>query len=77
MDFVTVFTTLNSAEADFVRSQLEAAGFDATIATEYATLELTPPVTAGGIRVQVPSEQSADARALLEQTIIAPDSAPS
>ena len=77
MDFVTVFTTLNSAEADLVRSQLEASGFEVTINTEYATLELTPPTTAGGIRVQVPASQSEDAKALLDQTVNAPGTASS
>ncbi len=69
MDFVTVFNSLNSAEADLVRAQLEAAGFEANIATEFATLEMAAPTTAGGIRVQVPSEQAEDAKALLDATI--------
>jgi len=69
MDFVTVFKSLNAAEADLVRAQLEAAGFEATVATEFATLEMAAPTTAGGIRVQVPSAQSEDAKALLDSTI--------
>ena len=72
MDFVTIFTTLHAAEADLVRSQLEAAGFEPTIATEFATLELAAPTTAGGIRVQVPANQAADAQALLDATINLP-----
>lgn len=77
MDFVTVFNSLNAAEADLVRTQLEAAGFDANIVTEFATLELAAPTTAGGIRVQVPSEQSVDAKALLDATINSSAATPS
>lgn len=76
MDFVTVFRSLNAAEADLVRTQLEAAGFEANIATEFATLELAPPTTAGGIRVQVPTGQAKDAQALLDATINVPGTTP-
>jgi hypothetical protein len=69
MELVTVFSTLHSAEADFIHSQLEAAGFEATIGEEFSNLGLTPPTTAGGIRVMVPEGQAADARALLEKTV--------
>ncbi len=75
MDFTTVYTSLNAAEADLARTQLEAAGFDADIATEFASLEMAAPTTAGGIRVMVPTEQAADAKALLDATINAPASA--
>ncbi|MFN7138909.1 MAG: putative signal transducing protein [Limisphaerales bacterium] len=75
MDFVTIYKTLNSADADLVRAQLEAAGFQAEIATEFATLELAAPTTAGGIRIQVPEDQAADAKALLDATINTPSEA--
>jgi len=76
MDFATVFTTFNSAEANLVASQLEAAGFEPTILNEFATLTLAAPNTAGGIRVQVPEAQSVDARALLDSTINSPADSP-
>ena len=72
MDFTTVFETFNSAEANLTAAQLEAAGFQPTILNEFSTLTLAAPNTAGGIRVQVPTEQSAEARALLDSTINSP-----
>ena len=74
MDLVTVFKTINPAEADLVCAQLEAAGFEASVVNENANLALAPG-TAGGIRVQVPDSQAADARALLASTIGAPSEA--
>lgn len=69
MDFATVFKTFNSAEANLVAAQLEAAGFEPTILNEYSTLTLAAPSSAGGICVQVPEAQSVDARALIDSTI--------
>lgn len=69
MDFVTVFKTFNSAEANLIAAQLEAAGFEPTILNEFSTLTLGSPNTAGGIRVQVPTAQSVDAQALLDSTV--------
>lgn len=68
MELVTVFQALNPAEAEIISTQLDAAGFDVTIADEYSTLTL-PAAVSSGVRVQVPSDQSADARALLESTV--------
>ena len=62
---VAVFTTFNQAEAQIVRSQLEAAGFHPFVANENA------PVTLGGfskattIRVEVPETEAANAREFL------------
>lgn len=67
MQLVTVFTTLNPAEADLVRSQLDAAEFDATIANELSSFTFVPPMR--GVNVQVPEDQAADARALIADTI--------
>jgi hypothetical protein len=69
MDFATVFKTFNSAEANLIAAQLEAAGFEPTILNENSTLTLGSPNTAGGIRVQVPEAQSKDARELIDSTI--------
>ena len=84
MKLVTVFTTLNLAEADLVASELEAAGFDVTIPDEYSSLTLGSAGAqtnlsnssgsargGAGIRVQVPEEQAVDARALLDATVAA------
>ena len=69
MTFVTVFKSLNSAEANLVATQLEAAGFNPTVVNELSSLDLGSPISASGIRVQVPEDQSADARELLDATI--------
>jgi hypothetical protein len=73
MELVTVFTTLNPAEADFVRSELEAADFDVAIANEYSAVTLAPSTASGGIRVQVPADQAEEAKALLDATVNSKD----
>lgn len=69
MDFTTVFKAFNSAEANLVAAQLEAAGFEPTVINELSSLDLGSPISSGGIRVQVPEAQATDARALIESTI--------
>lgn len=69
MDFTTVFKAFNSAEANLIAAQLEAAGFEPTVVNELSSLDLGSPISAGGIRVQVPEAQGADARALIDSTI--------
>lgn len=69
MDFATVFKTFNSAEANLIAAQLEAAGFEPTVLNELSTLTLGSPMADGGIRVQVPEAQFVDARALIDSTI--------
>ena len=67
MDLKTVFRAFNSAEAQLVRSQLEAAEFTVFVADETSALSMEGYVLgAGGIRVQVPEVQEADATDLLK-----------
>ena len=67
MDLRTVFRAFNSAEAQLVRSQLEAAGFTVFVADETSALSMEGYVLgAGGIRVQVPDDREAEAKALLK-----------
>ncbi|HAV62394.1 MAG TPA: hypothetical protein DCY13_08535 [Verrucomicrobiales bacterium] len=67
MELVTIFKTFNPAEAQVQRSRLEAAGFDASIKNELSSIMIDGyTMAAGGIQVQVPEDQAADARALLE-----------
>jgi hypothetical protein len=62
MDFATVFTAFNPAEAQLVRARLEAAGFHPFIMGELAALSMEGySLAAGGIRVQVPEPEAADA----------------
>jgi hypothetical protein len=66
MDLVTVFQTFSSGEAQLVRSRLEAAGFMAQILHELSALSMEGySMSTGGIKVQVPADQAADARALI------------
>ena len=73
MDFATVFTTFNSAEANLIAAQLEAAGFQPTVLNEFSSQTLGSAVFGGGIHVQVPESQSTDARELIESTINSKD----
>lgn len=66
MELVTVFTAFNSAEAQLVRSRLEAAGLRAFIRDELSALSLDGySVAAGGISVQVPDVEAEEALALV------------
>lgn len=66
MQLVTVFTTFNPGEAQLVRSRLEAAGFLAQVAHELSALSMEGySMAAGGVRVQVPSDQADEARAFI------------
>ena len=66
MRLVTVYTALNPAEAHLANSQLEAAGFHSIVTGEGAALGIEGyALTMGGIRVQVPEGEAADANLLL------------
>ena len=64
MEPVVVFRTFDLAEAQLLRSRLEAAGIDAEVTHENSAANLDIP--GGGVRVVVPPEQVEDARALIE-----------
>jgi len=69
MKLVTVYTALNPAEAQLANSQLEAAGFHSVVTGEGAALGIEGYALAmGGIRVQVPEEEAADANLLLRSS---------
>ena len=62
-----MFRTFNPGEAQLVRSRLEAAGFNAEVAHELSALSIDGySMATGGVRVQVPSDQAASARQLLD-----------
>ena len=55
MDLVTIFKTFDPAEAHLIRSRLEVAGFDASIANEFSALNLEGgAIAAGGITSRFP-----------------------
>lgn len=67
MDFATVFNAFSPAEAQLVRARLETAGFHAFVIGEGAALSMEGySVAAGGIRVQVPDQEAADAKEFLQ-----------
>jgi hypothetical protein len=67
MALVTIFQTFSSAEAQLVRSRLDANGFQARVTHELSALSIEGyAAAAGGILVQVPEEVAEDARALIE-----------
>ena len=66
MALVTVFTAFNPAEAQLVRSRLEAAQFHAVVTHELSALSMDGyALAAGGIQVQVPESEAAEAREFL------------
>ena len=66
MELVTVFTAFNSAEAQLIRSRLEAADIHVFVAGELAALSIDGYALAvGGIRVQVPATDAAAALELI------------
>jgi hypothetical protein len=66
MTLVTVLSAFNPADAQLVRSRLEAAGFHPVVTHELSALSLDGyALAAGGILVQVPDEEAADAKELL------------
>ena len=66
MNLVTIFTGFNPADAQLVRSRLEAAGFDPFIPNENSALGTEGYAMAvGGIRVQVPEDQVEEAKEFL------------
>ena len=67
MSPVTIYKALNPADAQLVCSRLEAAGFHPFVADELAALSMDGYALAvGGIRVQLPDSEFADAREFLD-----------
>jgi hypothetical protein len=61
MDFATVYTDFNVAEAQLVHSRLEAAGFHPFMKNENAPFYLQGLSAASSVQVQVPEAEAADA----------------
>lgn len=73
MNLVTVYKTFSSADAQLIRSMLEAADVPATVAHELSALSLDGyALAAGGIAVQVPEEHAEFARELITTTAAEP-----
>jgi hypothetical protein len=66
MNPATIFHAFNPAEAQLVRSRLETAGFHPFVADELSAASIDGyALAAGGIRVQVPETEAAEAREFL------------
>jgi Putative prokaryotic signal transducing protein len=66
MAWTTVFSTFNPAEAQLIRSRLDAAEFQANVVHELSALSMDGySLATGGILVQVPEEEAEDARELI------------
>lgn len=66
MALVTISRALSPADAQLTRSRLEAAGFHAVVTGELAALSMDGySLATGGIRVQVPESEAADATEFL------------
>ncbi len=67
MQLVTVFRSFSPAEAQLIRSRLDAADIPAEVVNELAALSLDGySMAAGGILVQVPDDYAEEAKALIE-----------
>jgi hypothetical protein len=67
MGLVTVARAFNPAEAQLIRSRLDAAQFHAVVMHELSALSLDGySMAAGGILVQVPEAEADEAKAFLE-----------
>ena len=67
MRMVTVFRSFSSAEAQLIRSRLDAADIPAEVVNELAALSMDGySMATGGIRVQVPDDYAEEAKALID-----------
>jgi hypothetical protein len=67
MKLVTVYRAFSSADAQLIRSLLEASDIPAIVADELASLSMEGySMSTGGIRVQVPEERAEDAREIID-----------
>ena len=67
MDFITVYKAADAAEADVIRSRLEAADFHPFMPDEFtASGGGSMAVGIGEIRVQVPEAEAAEATEFLK-----------
>ncbi len=66
VELETVFETLNAAEAQLIRSRLDAAGIETEVDPEFDPLSVGGFSTnAGGIRVKVSPERAEEAKAII------------
>lgn len=70
MQLITVSTAFNSADANLTASRLDAAGFHPSIKGELAALSMDGySLATGGIQVQVPETEAAEAKEFLNSPV--------
>jgi hypothetical protein len=69
MKMITVYRTFSIAEAQVVRSRLEAAGFHPEVANEIASVSIDGYTqAAGGVQIQMPEPEAVAARQLIDDS---------
>jgi hypothetical protein len=69
MKLITVYRTFSSADAQLIRSLLEASDLRAIVLHEGAALSMDGySMATGGIEVQVPEEEAETAREIIEKS---------
>jgi len=67
MELITIYQAFNPADAQLVRSRLEAARFHPIVVNELSALSLDGyAMAAGGILVQVPQSEAQEVRSFLD-----------
>jgi hypothetical protein len=69
MNLVTLCTSFYPAEAQMIRSRLEAAGFHPFLANENTAAWLGGVSTATLLRIEVPESEAADAKEFLDTPV--------
>ncbi len=66
MKLVTVYRSFSPADAQLVRSRLEASGLQAAVLNELASFSVDGySMATGGVKVQVPEDQVEEAKELI------------
>jgi hypothetical protein len=69
MELITIYQAFNPADAQLVRSRLEAAGFHPIVTNELSALSLDGyAMAAGGILVQVPAQEASEVKSFLKDS---------
>ncbi len=70
MTLITIATSFNPADAGLTASRLDAAGFHPEIKGELAALSMEGyALSSGGIEIQVPDAEAADAKEFLNSPV--------
>ena len=75
MSFVTILISLIPMDAELACSRLEAAGMHPEVINETSAILTGAPLASGGIRLQVPDNEEAAARELLNAPPVEPSTA--